>query len=393
MNRIETITCQRFSSNYGESNNSYGQPLGVKSIVFLTVTSSNGEKRSHELYAGIYIPEIFPNLISIISETYIGKEISLEFLNNRCKLPFISNSGIVKSITGAIESCIIQLYFASKGICLIEGLKTLLNPTLRRVDNTKIYYYGSGGSVAFSPKDCLKDLKKSISNGLDGFKMRCGLQNFEDDIQRVDLVYSYIANNCGNKKPRLMVDLIQGTLKNKFNSLKLKKYLNRLKNFDILWFEEPLDPDEVSLYEEFIFSNKEKFNLCLGESFTCLNEFVAYKNLISFFQLDVTHLGGYYEAIKVLKYMHKNNPKTRFSSHVWGSGLSGLLNLAICRASNSITWFEVPLLNFEINSHIFGNEQINFKELNNNDINYFLSNLNLEDNKNFQFIEKSGYRV
>ena len=91
--------------------------------------------------------------------------------------------------------------------------------------------------------------------------------------------------------------------------------------------------------------------------------------------------------------MHKNNPKTRFSSHVWGSGLSGLLNLAICRASNSITWFEVPLLNFEINSHIFGNEQINFKELNNNDINYFLSNLNLEDNKNFQFIEKSGYRV
>ena len=76
MNRIVKITCKRFSSNYGESNNSYGQPLGVKSIVFLTVTSSNGEKRSHELYAGIYIPEIFPNLISIISETYIGKEIS-----------------------------------------------------------------------------------------------------------------------------------------------------------------------------------------------------------------------------------------------------------------------------------------------------------------------------
>ena len=49
MNKIEGIQCKRFSSKYGESNNSFGQPLGVKSIVILTVTSSLGQSRSHEL--------------------------------------------------------------------------------------------------------------------------------------------------------------------------------------------------------------------------------------------------------------------------------------------------------------------------------------------------------
>ena len=393
MNKIESITCKRFSSKYGEFNNSFGQPLGVKSIVLLTVTSSEGHARSHELYSGIYIPEIFPNLISIISEQYIGKEISLEFFNNRIKLPFLSNSGIFKSITGAIESCIIQIYFSSKGICLVEGLKTLLNPSLRRDTFTNINYYGSGGSVAFSSDECVEDLKKSLKKGLDGFKMRCGLKDIKDDIQRVDAVYQYINKNSLNKKPKLMIDFIQGTLKSTVNLLKLEKYIKELTDFNIFWLEEPLDPDKVNLYEEFVSSQKNYINLCLGESFTCLNEYAAYKNIINFFQLDVTHVGGYYDAINILNYMKKYKSDTRFSSHVWGSGISGLLNLAICRASNSISWFEVPLLNFEINLHIFGKEEIDYPNLENNEIDNYLSNLNLEYNQKFEFVEKSGYKI
>ena len=49
MNKIKGIEWKRFSSKYGEFNNSFGQALGVKSIVILTVTSSSGHSRSHEL--------------------------------------------------------------------------------------------------------------------------------------------------------------------------------------------------------------------------------------------------------------------------------------------------------------------------------------------------------
>lgn len=394
MNTIRKIDFHRFSSNYGESNNSYGQPLGVKSIVIITVTSSNGDTRSHELYAGIYCPDILPNIISYISNFYIGKEINLE---NNLKLnnfPFIGNSGIIKAIIGGINSCIIQLYFSEKNILLVDGLKSLINPSLRRsVSSSEIKYYGSGGSVAYSSKECVKDIKTTIIKNYDGFKMRCGLQNIQKDFERVASVSDFIEKNKPKKDFALMVDFIQGTLKSKLTTMKLKEYLTRFENFNINWYEEPLDPDNISLYESFTKSQEKTFNLCLGESFTCLNEFAAFKQIINFFQLDVTHIGGYPEAIKVLNYMEKYNPKTKFSSHLWGSGLSGLLNLALCRASESIIWFEVPLLIFEINKHIFNKKELDFKNISDKEIDYYLSNLNLERNPSYDFIENSGYKI
>ena len=91
--------------------------------------------------------------------------------------------------------------------------------------------------------------------------------------------------------------------------------------------------------------------------------------------------------------MGNYNPKTKFSSHLWGSGLSGLLNLALCRASESIIWFEVPLLIFEINKHIFNKKELDFKNISDKEIDYYLSNLNLEPNPNYDFIENSGYKI
>ncbi|MDC3232426.1 hypothetical protein OA981_02655 [Prochlorococcus sp. AH-716-A09] len=395
MSKVAYIKCQRFSSKYGESNNSFGQPLGVKTIVLITVLSSSGDSRSHELYAGIYCPDILPTLVNDVSKIFIGNDISLSNAFSANKLPFIGNSGIIKAIIGAIDSCIIQLYFASEGINLVDGLRSLLNNNIKRLDNKDIKYYGSGGSVSYSPDECLEDAKQIVKKDFDGFKMRCGLQGFENDLKRVSLVQEYLSNiNLSSKKEiNLMIDFIQGTLRPKLSVEGLLKYIRDFENFKVLWFEEPLDPDDISLYTDFLPQVGDNYNLCLGESFTCLNEFVAYKNLINFFQLDVTHLGGFPETIKVLNYMSRYHPMTMFSSHLWGSGLSGLLNLALCRASNTIIWFEVPLLSFEINKHMFGEFDIDYPNITNNEIDKLLANINLEVDDRYKFIENSGYKI
>lgn len=393
MNNIKAIKCHRFSSSYGESNNAFGQPLGVKTIVIISVETTNGETRSHELYAGIYMPEIFSNIVSKISEFYLNKPISFDIAIEANKFPFIANSGILKAVMGAIDSCIIQLYFASEGISLVQGLKTLLEPSIRRDNKNKILYYGSGGSVAFSLNECLNDLKKTHKMNLDGFKMRCGLQELDEDICRVNGVSKYIKNNLKDKRPRLMIDFIQGTLKPK---LKVQELINYLKNIDsknIYWIEEPLNPDDVNLYEELLKTEYKNIKFCLGESFTCLNEYSAFKNIVKLFQIDVTHCGGFSEAIKILNYIHKSSALMRFSSHVWGSGLSGLLNLAICRACESITWFEIPLLNFDVNFHLFNEHEIKYNEISDSRIDYYLANINLQDDKKYQYIENSGYKI
>ena len=394
MNKIVSIKCNRFSSRYGESNNSFGQPLGVKTIVIISVHSSNGQTRSHELYSGIYMPEIFPIIVSKISENYINLPISLDLATEANKFPFVANTGILKAVMGAIDSCIIQLYFASEGIPLVNGLKSLLEPSIRREDKYKdIKYYGSGGSVAFSLEECLNDVKKTYDKKLDGFKMRCGLKPFQEDIERVNGVADFINNYKSNEKISLMIDFIQGTLKPKLRVNELLNYIKEIDIKNIYWIEEPLNPDDVCLYEELAESEFNNVKFCLGESFTCLNEYYAFKNIINFFQLDVTHCGGYPETIKILNHMNKSQNSTTFSAHVWGSGLSGLLNLAICRACKKIPWFEIPLLNFDINWHLFNDYDLKYNQISNSKIDYYLENINLKNNVKFQFIENSGYKI
>ena len=147
------------------------------------------------------------------------------------------------------------------------------------------------------------------------------------------------------------------------------------------------------LVEELCKNNKFKIsvvdNLFLGSK----KNLKKVLNKINFFQIDVTHLGGFPEAIKVLNYMENFYPKTKFSSHLWGSGLSGLLNLALCRASESIIWFEVPLLEFDINKHIFKEKELDFSNISNDEIDSYLGDLNLDRNSNYDFIENSGYKI
>ena len=91
--------------------------------------------------------------------------------------------------------------------------------------------------------------------------------------------------------------------------------------------------------------------------------------------------------------MNKVHHSTTFSAHVWGSGLSGLLNLAICRACKKISWFEIPLLNFDINFHLFSEYDLKYNEISNSKIDYYLENINLKNNAKFKFIENSGYKI
>ena len=55
--KIISISAFCLSSKYGD-NNSFGQPLGVKTVGFVEVTTDKGVIGYGEAYAAIYIPEI-----------------------------------------------------------------------------------------------------------------------------------------------------------------------------------------------------------------------------------------------------------------------------------------------------------------------------------------------
>ena len=90
--KIKKIFVNRFSSSYGINNKVFGQPLGVKSIVIVSVEEMGGLIRSSELYSGIYIPDILPNIIDSIASKYIGNTYTEESLFDLPSMPFISKT-------------------------------------------------------------------------------------------------------------------------------------------------------------------------------------------------------------------------------------------------------------------------------------------------------------
>ncbi len=392
--KIRSITTKLFSSSYGK-NKSYGQPLGVKSIVFISVTSDDFITKSSELYSGIYIPEILPNMVEYYSKLLIGREYNLEKLDFSSHIPFVSNSGIYRSIQGAIQNCILQILFKENNLSIVEGLKSFFHFNLQRRKSDSLKYYLSGGSVAYSIEETLSDANVAILDNYDGFKMRCGLQDIRIDKNRVFEVKSLFNKNIYNNKHRieLMIDFIQGTLRPCFDVKRCEYNINVLKE-GILWFEEPLDPDKFYDYKKLRDRIGKDISLAIGESFTTYSEYQSFSDLIQFFQLDVTHGGSFLDLTNIIVNLLKDSPNLKFTSHVWGSALSVLLNLALARSTNCIEWFEIPMIEFEINKYLFPDLKMSeLRTISNDDIDRILNSINLSISERFKFVEGSGYRI
>ena len=86
-----------------------------------------------------------------------------------------------------------------------------------------------------------------------------------------------------------------------------------------------------------------------------------------------------------MNYFSNKPKKITFTSHVWGSQVSLLLNLALCKACNLIKWFEIPLLSFEINNHLFKKNIIDPRKINDEQIDMLLSSLNINQNPKYEF--------
>ena len=69
------------------------------------------------------------------------------------------------------------------------------------------------------------------------------------------------------------------------------------------------------------------------------------------------------------------------------------MNLALFKACNLIKWFEVPLLDFDINKKLFKKNIFDIRNISDTEIDMLLSNINLEDDPNYEFIQGSGYKI
>ena len=83
----------------------------------------------------------------------MGKDpLEIEKINDALNIPFISDSGIIRSIIGAIDVALWDI----KGQTLQKPIYQLLSESF----SSKVQVYASGGSVAMTPEEIAADVER-----------------------------------------------------------------------------------------------------------------------------------------------------------------------------------------------------------------------------------------
>jgi D-galactarolactone cycloisomerase len=143
--------------------------------------------------------------------------------------------------------------------------------------------------------------------GFLGMKTKVGGLPIEKDVQRVKLIREVIGPDI-----KLMVDANQA-----YNTHTAIRVGNMLHNSDILWFEEPVNAQDLESYLQ-VKSNI-PMSVAGGENLRTRFEFMEFltKRAYDIVQPDVINVGGISEMRNVS--MHANTMGIQVNPHVWGS--------------------------------------------------------------------------
>ncbi len=193
---------------------------------------------------------------------------------------------------------------------IIDQKKTNLPSNLDDLNSTIFpAYTTAAGWLGYSDQKMKRLVEENLSKGWTHFKMKVG-QDIERDIHRCKLVRELIGN-----KNKLMVDSnqiwsVNETIEN----------IGKLKQFDILFYEEPTNPDDVLGFKKIKDAHPD-VNLATGEMIqnkVMFKQFIEHKSL-DYCQIDSCRIASINEILPVLLIASKFN--TPVIPHAGGVGL------------------------------------------------------------------------
>ena len=378
MNYIKSIDPLLLSSNYGDGN-VLGQPLGVKTLGIVRIELNSGHIGFGESYIGIYVPELFREIVNYYGKILINSEMkSPSQIFQDIYIPFCSRNGLMASVYAAIDIALWDVF------CKVENNSFAEINNLKTNKNKKLYW--SGGSAAFSPSKIREEVYKLDHKIFQGYKLRIGKQSWLSDKERIKAAKDNLSHN------NLMIDAIMGSINPPWE---FRDWLNKndfINSISPYWLEEPLNPDNIKEL-----TNLKKIINCkiaTGEAITGILELQAYiESDIDVLQLDFTHLGGPSAFLKSRNEIETSGKM--IAMHIWGSPLAFNVNAYIGMCIENCEWIEYPSVSLEISGEIdkeyfLGRPSlVNVEKL----VGFIDSKISFLDFIKYKFVPNSGFNL
>lgn len=149
--------------------------------------------------------------------------------------------------------------------------------------------YGGGIDLQFTEDELLENVQGYLDSGLKGIKIKVGRPHLDEDIERVAAVRKLIGDGID-----FMVDAnMKWTVETAIRATQ------KLKEYNLLWLEEPTIPDDIRGYKDI--ACRGELPIAAGENYHTVMEF---KNMFEFGQIDfpqpdVSTIGGITGWLKV----------------------------------------------------------------------------------------------